>query len=202
MRDAPTGRVQTVEVMSIHSAMGRIETAVTLPPARLAAGEPVPRRPSLLAPLCRGERGQALIEFALVMPLMLALLLVLVDFGLAVDHRLVVQHSLSEGVREAQVTNLSNITQTKQHIVDTTVDQSQGILDSGMVDVCYEDQNSNGDPGDAGDKVRVSIDYTYRFSAGGTEIARAFGASFPGIHMNPSFLAALQTKVDGATPCP
>jgi len=188
--------------MSTHIAMGRIETAVTLPPARLAAGELAPRRPSLLAPLRRGERGQALIEFALVMPLMLALLLVLVDLGLAVGDRLVVQHSVSEGVREAQVTNLSSIALTKQHIIDTTVDQSQGVLDSGDVDVCYEDQNANGDPGDVGDKVKVSIDYTYRFSAGGTEIARALGASFSGIPLDRSAVAALQTNVDGATPCP
>jgi len=183
--------------MSTHIAMGRIETAVTLPPARLAAGELAPRRPSLLAALRRGERGQALIEFALVMPLMLALLLVLVDFGMAVDHRLVVQHALSEGVREAQVTNESSFALTKQHIIDTTVAQSQGLLDPGDVDVCYEDENGGG-PGDIGDKVKVSISYTYRFSVGGGEMLSAFGVPVPSILMDPTAVAALQTNVDGA----
>ena len=141
------------------------------------------------------ERGQALIEFALILPLVLLFLLVLVDFGMAVGHRLAIQHALSEGVREAQVTDqLADIT-------DTTVDQSQGLLDAADVTVCYEDQNGNGDPGEIGDKVRVAVEYTYQFSAGGGELMLAFGVTPPSIVMDPSAVAALQTEVDGAPPC-
>ena len=68
--------------------------------------------------------------------------------------------------------------------------------------MCYEDENGNGDPGEIGDKVRVAVEYTYEFSAGGGELMTAFGVTPPSILMNPSAVAALQTKVDGATACP
>ena len=195
--------------------MPRIVTALSLPQTRPAARDHVGRRPRLLAPLrwgaqviglaaysslrsvrkARQERGQALIEFALLLPIVLVFLLVMVDFGMAVDHRLVIQHALSEGVREAQVTDqLADIT-------DTTVDQSQGLLDPADVTVCYEDQNGNGDPGEIGDKVRVAVEYTYQFSAGGGELMLAFGVTPPSILMDPSAVAALQNKVDGAPSC-
>ena len=149
-----------------------------------------------------GERGQALILMVFAMTIVLLIGVIVVDFGMAVDHRLVVQHAVSEGVREAQVTNMSTITLTKQQIADVTVGQSQGLLEPADVTVCYLDQNSNGDPGDIGDKVRVAVEYTYRFSVGGGEVMTAFGVPVPSILMNPSAVAALQTKVDGATPCP
>src|SRR3990170_4583228 len=133
-----------------------MKTALSLPRTRLTARDHVRRPPRPLAPIrkARQERGQALIEFALLMPVVLVFLLVVVDFGIAVDHRIVVQHAVSEGVREAQVSDqLADIT-------DTAVDQSQGLLDPGDVTVCYEDQNGNGDPGEIGDKVRVAVEDT------------------------------------------
>jgi hypothetical protein len=169
-----------------------------LPRLRLMAGSPG-RRPALplraIGEARQQERGQALIEFAFVMPLMLALLLVLVDFGMAVDHRLVLQHAVSEGVREAMVTDQA------QQIIDTTVNQSQGLLTDSNVSICYDDQDDNGNPGDIGDKVHVAVHYTYEFSAGGGEVLSAFGVPVPSIEMDPSAVAALQTKVEGATAC-
>jgi hypothetical protein len=141
------------------------------------------------------ERGQTLIEFAFALPIILLILLVLVDFGIALDHRIVMQHAVSEGVREAAVSdNVSDI-------VNTTVDQSQGLVSAGDVTVCYEDVDGNGDPGDVGDKVRVSASYTYTFSAGGGELMQAFGVTPPAITMSPSYTTALQSPVTGATPC-
>ena len=137
------------------------------------------------------ERGQALIEFAAVMPILLVLLLVLVDFGMAVDHRLVLQHAVSEGVREAMVTD-------QTAAIATTVDQSQGLLTSGDVSVSYDDPNHDGKC-EIGDKVRVAVTYTYKFSVGGGELLDAFGVAVPSIVMDPSAVAALQMKVD---PCP
>jgi hypothetical protein len=148
------------------------------------------RRPALALRAIRKARrqevGQVLIEFAFVMPIFLVLLLVLVDFGIALDHRLVLQHAVSEGVREAMVTD-----QTSQ-VIDTTVDQSQGLLTSSDVSVSYEGCNP-------GDKVRVAVSYTYEFSAGGGELLSYFGVPVPSIEMNPSAVAALQLEVD---PCP
>jgi Flp pilus assembly protein TadG len=152
------------------------------------------RQPALARDAQRQERGQALVEFAFVMPLLLLLLLILVDFGLAVDHRLVIQHAASEGVREAMVTADTS------KIVSTTVNQSQGLLASGDVSVCYIDEDGNGNPGDIGDKVKVAVNYSYNFYLG-AEALEAFGVPAPSIAMDPSFVAALQTKVDGAPPC-
>jgi hypothetical protein len=193
------GAVAVAGVICVAAQVDYAAALQALPRLRLMAGSPG-RRPALALRAIRGARqqegGQALIEFAFVMPLLLALLLVLVDFGMAVDHRLVLQHAVSEGVREAMVTDQAS------QIIDTTVDQSQGLLTSSDVSICYQDQNGNGNPGDMGDKVRVAVTYTYKFSAGGGEMLSAFGVPVPSIEMDPSAVAALQTKVDGATACP
>ena len=128
----------------------------------------------------RGERGQALIEFAFVLPIILVFLLGLVDFGIAIDRREVLQHSVYEGSRKAIPGA------TVEDIMDRTVVQSQGLLDgapyecpavaSPSICVCYKDSDSNGTI-NAGDDVRVSAYYTYRFSAGGGGMLKAFGVS-------------------------
>lgn len=141
------------------------------------------------------QRGQTLIEFTLALPIILLFLLVMVDFGLALDHRLVMQHAVSEGVREASLTD------DLDDVVATTVDQSQGLVDTGDVSVCYIDMNGNGDAGEVGDKVRVSATYTYNFTAGGGEMLGAFGVSPPAIVMNPTYTTALQKAVSGASEC-
>ena len=48
-----------------------------------------------------GEAGQALIETALVLPLILVLLFLVIDFGIALDRREVILHSLREAGRSA-----------------------------------------------------------------------------------------------------
>jgi Flp pilus assembly protein TadG len=49
------------------------------------------------------ERGQAAVEFALVLPLVIVLLLVLVQVGLVVRDQILVVHAAREGAREAAV---------------------------------------------------------------------------------------------------
>ncbi len=193
------GAVAVAGVIYLAAQVDYAAVLQALPRPRLIAGFPG-RRPALPLRAIREahqqEEGQALIEFAFVMPLFLVLLLVLVDFGMAVDHRLVLQHAVSEGVREAMVT----VEETQ--IKDTTVRQSQRLLTSDDVTVCYEDQDGNGDCGDLLDTVRVAVTYTYKFSAGGGEMLDAFGVPVPSIVMDLSYDAALQTKVEGAPCCP
>ena len=142
-----------------------------------------------------GKRGQALIEFALVVPFLLLLMFTMVDFGIAIDRRLVLQHAVREGARYAAVhTDAVDITQL-------TSDQAQGIIDIGDVDICYIDQDdSNASPGDAGDAVKVSGSYTWDFPIL-REIFGAFGASPISIDMTPSGTARLERSVSGATAC-
>ena len=51
----------------------------------------------------RAERGQTLLEFALVAPLLIFFILALVDFGIAIDRRLALDHAVREGARYASV---------------------------------------------------------------------------------------------------
>jgi Flp pilus assembly protein TadG len=55
----------------------------------------------------RGERGQAIIEFAMVLPLLAAIVLIFVSFGKAVYYYVELTHVANEGAREASV-NLPN----------------------------------------------------------------------------------------------
>jgi hypothetical protein len=45
------------------------------------------------------QRGQAIVEFAMVVPLFMLLLLVILDFGFAFDHALTLQYATREGSR-------------------------------------------------------------------------------------------------------
>ena len=145
------------------------------------------------------ERGQALIEMALVLPLIMVFILTLVDFGIAIDRREVLQHAVYEGSRRAAVGT------TVQEIKDRTAAQSQGLLDAADItppldiDVCYIDSDGNGDIG-AGDDVRVSADYTYNFSVGGGEILTAFGVPVPTIGLTPKAESRLANGPVGSEP--
>lgn len=51
----------------------------------------------------RGERGQAVVEFALVVPLIAAIVLILVDFGKSMNYWLDLQQVANEAARQAAV---------------------------------------------------------------------------------------------------
>ncbi len=142
------------------------------------------------------ERGQALIEFAFVFPVLLVFLLALTDFGIALDRREVIQHAAREGTRKGAVG------WTVSEIEDEVVNQSQGVLSAGDIEVCYVDVDANGSALEAGDNVRVSIDFTYEFSVGAGELLNAIGAGVPSIHMTPSAESRLEAAVGAGTECP
>ncbi len=127
------------------------------------------------------ERGQALIEMALVLPLIMVFILVLVDFGIAIDRREVLQHAVYEGSRRGAVgAPVDGVGGIKER----TVDQSQGLLTDAEITVCYIDSDLNGDIS-AGDDVRVSADYDYNFNVGSGQIVSAFGVTIPPISLTP-----------------
>lgn len=144
----------------------------------------------------RSERGQALLEFAFVFPILLVFLLTLVDFGIALDRREVIQHAVREAARQGAVGA------SESEIIDIGVDHSQGSFDSGDVDVCYTD-GPGGTPafGRAGSFVRVSGEYTYEFVIG-KELLSFFGVAGPfSIDMTPSAEARMETSIAGAAEC-
>jgi len=142
----------------------------------------------------RREHGQTLIEFAFVIPIMLVVLLILVDFGLAVDRRQMLQHAVREGARAGAMGTL-----TVQEIQKVTADPVG--VDPGEIGVCYVDADGNGYVGNAGDDVVVSANLSYQFTTGGVEMLSVIGASPPTIQMTPSAQARLERNVPTATAC-
>ncbi len=144
-----------------------------------------------------GERGQALLEFAFILPILLVFLLSLVDFGIALDRREVIQHAVREGARQG------SIGLTEAEITDVVVSQSQEILTPADVTVCYADGPGAAPAGFAGSAVRVSATFTYQFSLGSGELLGAMGIdpSAFSIQMTPNAEARLETSVSGATGC-
>ena len=141
------------------------------------------------------ERGQALLEFAFLLPILLVFLLSLVDFGVALDRREVIQHAVREGARQA------SIGLTEAEITNEVVLQSRGVLESADVTVCYADGPGGAPAGFAGSAVRVSATLTYKFSMGSGELLAVFGVAPLSIDMTPSAEARLETSVTGATLC-
>jgi hypothetical protein len=137
----------------------------------------------------RSSSGQAIIEMVLVLPIIFVFILVVVDLGLAMDRREVIQHGVREGARAAAVGK------SMSEIRDVTVNQSQGLFDPGDIEVCYVDKDGNSTAGNAGDAVRVSGTFVYNYVVGSGWLP------IPGVTMTPSAEARLETSVAGATPC-
>ncbi len=143
----------------------------------------------------RSPRGQALIEFAFVLPIMLVFLFAIVDFGIAIDRRITLQHSVREGARYAAVHS------DELDIKQKTVDQAQGIIGLADVDVCYIDgDDGNTSVGDPGDAVRVGGIFTWDFPIM-KEIFSVFGVPSLSIDMTPWGTARLERSVTGAIAC-
>ncbi|HXF50538.1 MAG TPA: TadE family protein [Dehalococcoidia bacterium] len=141
------------------------------------------------------DRGQTLIEFAFIAPLIFLFLFVIVDFGIALDRRITLQHAVREGARYGAVTA------DPAAVRQTTADQAQDLIDTGDVTVCYEDVNGNGGVGEVGDGVKVSAAFSYEFPIL-SELWQAFGGSPFTIDMSPSATGRLELSVPGATACP
>ena len=106
----------------------------------------------------------------LVLPLILVLIYLLVDFGLALDRRSVLQHSLREATRHAaEGEDLASI-------ANVAISESDGNLAASDVTVCYIDEAGGPTPGDPGDVVRVHYEHTYDFTIGSGELLTATGA--------------------------
>lgn len=137
-----------------------------------------------------------MIEFAFIAPLIFLFLFVIVDFGIALDRRITLQHAVREGARYGAVSA------SAAAIQNTTAGQAQGLVDAGGVTVCYEDTtfDANSTVGDVGDAVRVKAAFSYQFPIL-SELWTAFGGSPLTIDMSPQATGRLELSVPGATPC-
>jgi Flp pilus assembly protein TadG len=140
----------------------------------------------------RQERGQTLVEFAFALPLLLLIVLLFVDFGLALDRRQMLQHSVREGAREGAV-GASPLE------IQTTTAERLGLTDISQITVCYTDTDGDAQFGEVGEDVRVGADVVYRFATG-TDLVSLFGVS-PEIRMTPSAEMRLERSPLDRPPC-
>jgi Flp pilus assembly protein TadG len=97
-----------------------------------------------------GEKGQALVEFALLIPIFLILLFAIVDFGMGFYSWITVTNAAREGAR------LGAVLATQQEIEDRVYD-SVNLPDEGTK-MSVTVTNAQGQPGES---VVVKVDYDY-----------------------------------------
>ena len=101
------------------------------------------------------EAGVAMVEFALVLPLLLLLLLGMVDFGRAFNYWIDETHLANEGARWAVVDTNPGPGLTLQESIRARANTGQ-LSDGLKVCVTFPDGTSN-----VGDPVKVELEYDY-----------------------------------------
>jgi len=115
------------------------------------------------------QRGQSLVEFALVLPIFLILVLSIIDFGWALRAYLTATNSAREGAR------LGVIGATADQITTRTLDSSTGLLTAGDVTVTFSDPGHQ-----PGTSVTVDVTYQYNYITPlGSLIAAIGGSALP-----------------------
>lgn len=147
-------------------------------------------------------RGQNLVEFALIAPVMFILLFGIIDFGLALNQRITFEHAAKEGARYASVhltqdpsTCLDVLNRANERICGATTCNT--VASAGQVTVSYWHDTGGGTEASTtspifGDTVRVSIPYHFKI------IAMAGGWSISG---NVKGEAALEEPIPNAPVC-
>ena len=128
---------------------------------------------------CRDERGVALTEMALVLPLLLLLILGMIDFGKAINYWIDNTHLANEGARLAVVNSnpggstttlqdwLRGQTSSAEERSPNPVQGTQRTAHSMTVNICYYGASSgalitSGTPA-IGDTVEVIVKYDYQW---------------------------------------
>lgn len=122
--------------------------------AEAADSNTVDRRPRLrrlLHRLRRTDAGQALVEFALVLPVMLLLLFALVDFGRGFYTWLVVTNAAREGARTGATQR--PLTDIQQRVIDT----ASGLDTADLTITVTNVQGPRGEP------IVVNLSYDFAF---------------------------------------
>src|SRR6185295_1513865 len=100
----------------------------------------------------RSSRGQTLIEFALFFPFIAFFLFTIIDFGIALDRKVVFTNAAREAARHAAL----GVDTNKTSIAQVAVSHSQGAFTTADVNVYWVDLNGDGRVR-AGEPVVVQI---------------------------------------------
>jgi hypothetical protein len=99
------------------------------------------------------ERGQALVEFALVLPVLLVLALGIAELSELGVARLALEHAAAEGARTAALTN-------DDRLARSSVSAAAAPLDGGQVDVVIDPPEAQRGADPRGTLVRVRLRYS------------------------------------------
>jgi len=114
-------------------------------------------------PGLRGESGAAIVEFALVLPLLCLIIAVILDFGRAINYWIDTTHLASEGARLAAVDRVPAGYPSLQAYIRSKADTKE-LRDGGSraidspLQVCV-----NSDSDEVGEWVEVKVTTTYKW---------------------------------------
>jgi Flp pilus assembly protein TadG len=135
----------------------------------------------------RKEKGQSIVEFALVLPLFLIVMFIIADFGVGFSRWLVVTNAAREGAR------FGTVGSTAAEIRDRTSATSSGLLDPSDIDVGYMDFEGDGvGPGDA-----VVVDASYEYTLI-TPLGRFLDLAFGSLTLSACADMRIEQEIDGA----
>jgi TadE-like protein len=116
----------------------------------------------------RGESGVAIVEFALVLPILLLLILTIFDFGRALNYWADTTHLANEGARMAAVDRVPGGGSSLQSWLRDQADSDE-LRDGGSMsiadplEVCVDSDIDGDGVVDVGDPVEVSVSTTYHW---------------------------------------
>jgi Flp pilus assembly protein TadG len=130
----------------------RLSIGVSCPAAGGLA--PVTRRPRF-----RSERGQSVVEFAMVVPLLCTLVLVFVDFGKAMNYWIDMTHVANQIARQAAVNSpdLTTLTQECAQLETNELRTGSSSIDPATINITYPSGQL------AGNVVTVEVAAKYKF---------------------------------------
>jgi Flp pilus assembly protein TadG len=123
---------------------------------------------SRLVRMCRSEDGQALVEFALVVTILLLLVVGLVDFARAWNTQQVLTDTARESLRNSVVANPDFTQEQMRSQIDAALRRAS--LDPDKADVTIDGWKAG-----TGTPARISIEYEYDFDFLGPLIGWAVG---------------------------
>ncbi len=108
----------------------------------------------------RDDRGQAVVEFTLMLPFLLLMLFAIVELGFALYTQVTINNAASEGARYAAVANNYDAGCAAGSIQSRTLATSNNLLDCADVEVRYQ-ADGEGNVG-RGAGVAVQITHTHQ----------------------------------------
>lgn len=122
----------------------------------------VGRRLTLLQHRRRGESGQAMVEFAIVLPVLILLVLGITEFGRALSALIVLQNAAREGARYG-ITVYSD--PNSNALIEDKVRQEANALDGAADPIRLEVTITPADPGvrAPGGDLSISLQYDFDF---------------------------------------